>query len=228
MHPETSRLYLWFLIVTLCGIVIIGLEAADGTTFGIAWAQRQLEVSSTADLTLLPVDEAATLVETATTSAVLASVTVGATIALVYARWLFSSYGKLNLILWFVWGGCVLAAFIPLIITWGFKLNLDPDSQDVIEKCNQLNIDSFEKGLCEYRQLVFSIALIGMLGVFAVMWACWFKSTLPKAMQSGGTKEMTRVDVDGQTVAEDEANPEALTKKFRSERIPLLSLRVRK
>ena len=227
MHPETSRLYLWFLIVTLCGIVIIGLEAADGTTFGIAWAQRQLEVSSTADLTLLPVDEAATLVETATTSAVLASVTVGATIALVYARWLFSSYGKLNLILWFVWGGCVLAAFIPLMITWGLKLNLDPDSQDVIEKCNQLNIDSFEKGLCEYRQLVFSIALIGMLGVFAVMWACWFKSAFPKATQSGGTSKMTDVDVDPQTLGEDEANPVPLEKKFRSERIPLLSLRVR-
>ena len=203
------------------------MEAADGTTFGIAWAQRQLEVSSTADLTLLPVDEAATLVETATTSAVLASVTVGATIALVYARWLFSSYGKLNLILWFVWGGCVLAAFIPLMITWGLKLNLDPDSQDVIEKCNQLNIDTFEKGLCECRQLVFSIAFIGMLGVFAVMWACWFKSAFPKATQSGGTSKMTDVDVDPQTLGEDQANPAPANKQFRTERIPLLSLRVR-
>ena len=221
VDQETGRLFGWFVIVTLGGIVIIGLEAADGTTFGIAWAQRQLAVASTADLTLLPVDEAATLVETATTSAVLASVTAGATIALVYARWMFSSYGKVNLVLWFVWGGCVIAAFIPLFITWGFKINLDPDSQDVIDKCDQLNVDSFEKGLCEYRVLVFSIAVIAMLGVFAVMWCCWFKSAAPAAMQAEGEGEAAKISVATNQKGQDSAAP------FRSEKIPLLSLRVR-
>ena len=222
VDAETSRLFYWFAIVTLGGIVIIGLEAADGTTFGIAWAQRQLAVASTADLTLLPVDEAATLVETATTSAVLASVTAGATIALVYARWMFSSYGKVNLVLWFVWGGCVIAAFIPLFITWGFKINLDPDSQDVIDKCDQLNVDSFEKGLCEYRVLVFSIAVIAMLGVFAIMWCCWFKSAAPAAMQAEGEGEAAKINVRTNTKGEDSEKA-----PFRSEKIPLLSLRVR-
>lgn len=224
VDEETGRLFLWFVIVTLGGIVIIGLEAADGTTFGIAWAQRQLAVASTADLTLLPVDEAATLVETATTSAVLASVTAGATIALVYARWLFSSYGKVNLVLWFVWGGCVIAAFIPLFITWGFKINLDPDSQDVIDKCDQLNVDSFEKGLCEYRVLVFSIAVIAMLGVFAIMWCCWFKSAAPAAMQAEKKGEAQEVSVATNQLGVDTQEKKAA---FRSEKIPLLSLRVR-
>ena len=223
VNQETSRLYIWFLIVTLGGIVIIALEAADGTTFGIAWAQRQLEVASTADLTLLPVDEAATLVETATTSAVLASVTAGATIALVYTRWLFSSYGKLNFVLWFVWGGCVVAAFIPLFITWGFKINLDPDSQDVIDKCDQLNIDSFEKGLCEYRVLVFSIAVIAMFGVFAVMWCCWFKSVAPTLARTADRSETVTVGGEAEVNGKD-----AFTSApVRSEKIPLLSLRVR-
>ena len=224
VNQETSRLFYWFVIVTLGGIVMVGLEAADGTTFGIAWAQRQLEVASTADLTLLPVDEAATLVENAATSAVLTSVTAGATIALVYARWLFSSYGKTNLILWFVWGACVVAAFIPVFIAWGFKLNLDPDSQDVISRCNQLNVDSFEKGLCEYRQLIFSIALVAMLGVFAVMWCCWFKSAAPAAMETDEKGTPQNVDVNKPNVKVDGGKTVA---PFQSEKIPLLSLRVR-
>ena len=92
----------------------------------------------------------------------------------------------------------------------------------MIDKCDQLNVDSFEKGLCEYRVLVFSIAVIAMLGVFAVMWCCWFKSAAPAALAAEKKGEAQEVSVGTNQMGVD---PEKAP--FRSEKIPLLSLRVR-
>jgi len=227
-----TRLGLFVLFVALAGMVIVALEATDGVTWGIAYAQRQLEttVNGTNDLSI---NDASVLVEEAATSAVLVSITAGAIIALTYGRWLFTSYGKTNLVTWFIWGGAVLAAMIPLFIVFGIKFTVDPAQQGVLDKCAKLDIDSFEKFVCENRELVFSFALILILGVFAVMWCCWLWKVAPEITKTDPVSKLPSAVVhaipaeekveaakDGEEVAE--AAP------FRAERMPLLALRVRK
>lgn len=230
-----TRLGLFVLFVVLAGMVIVALEATDGVTWGIAYAQRQLEttVNGTNDLSI---NDASVLVEEAATSAVLVSITAGAIIALTYGRWLFTSYGKTNLLTWFIWGGAVLAAMIPLFIVFGIKFTVDPAQQGVLDKCAKLDIDTFEKFVCENRELVFSFALILILGVFAVMWCCWLIKVAPEtvkqdtsaapnapaqaAIESGQTPA---APADGATIVA----PSTTVRAFGEERIPLLALRVR-
>lgn len=227
-----TRLGLFVLFVVLAGMVLVALEASDGVTWGIAYAQRQLgtTLNNTNDLSI---NEASVLVEEAATSAVLVSITLGALIALAYGRWLFTSYGKTNFVTWFVWGGAVLAAMIPIFVVFGIKFTVDPAQQEVLEKCAQLDIDSFEKFVCENRELVFSFALILLLGVFAIMWCCWLIKVVPKATESNNTSEAHSAVLEAApppqpaTLAQGDQPVTKSHKAFQSERIPLLSLRVR-
>ena len=226
-----TRLGLFVLFVALAGMVIVALEATDGVTWGIAYAQRQLgtTVNGTNDLSI---NDASVLVEEAATSAVLVSITAGSIIALTYGRWLFTSYGKTNLLTWFIWGGAVLASMLPLFIVFGIKFTVDPAQQGVLDKCAQLDIDSFEKFVCENRELVFSFALILILGVFAVMWCCWLWKVVPEATESDDAEEPNEAimnSVETEPPAAAVAGQEEVPKNapFHSERMPLLSLRVR-
>lgn len=227
-----TRLGFFVLFVVLAGMVMVALEASDGVTWGIAYAQRQLgtTLNNTNDLSI---NEASVLVEEAATSAVLVSITAGSVIALAYGRWLFTSYGKTNLLTWFVWGGAVIAALLPIFILFGIKFTVDPAQQAVLEKCSQLDIDSFESFVCENRELVFSFALIILFGVFAIMWCCWLWKLAPEICSSDDSSEPNDAALNAvkpskpaRSVAGKKSVP--VRAPFQSESIPLLSLRVRK
>ena len=224
--PGTTRLYYWFLLTLLGFIALIAFEAADGVAWGISWAGRQLDVYA-ADLNSLDVDKAATLVEEAATSAVLCAVSTGVLLSLAYARWLFTSYGKQNCLCSIIWLGCVIAGLIPIFITWGFKLVLDPNEQEVLDKCDYLTPDSFEATLCTNRAVVFTIALLLICAVFAIMFCCWQIKVLPTLFKRNNAETPSAAADSGSALrrAFDRARPakEAMGK----EKIPLLSLRVR-
>ena len=224
--PGTTRLYYWFLLTLLGFIALIAFEAADGVAWGISWAGRQLDVYA-ADLNSLDVDKAATLVEEAATSAVLCAVSTGVLLSLAYARWLFTSYGKQNCLCSIIWLGCVIAGLIPIWITWGFKLVLDPDEQEVLDKCDYLTPDSFEATLCTNRAVVFTIALLLICAVFGIMFCCWQIKVLPTLFKRNNAEQPSAAADSGSVLrrAFDRVRPakEAMGK----EKIPLLSLRVR-
>ena len=220
----TGRIFLWIVLVVLAGIVLVAFEAADGVAWGISWAGRQLEVYA-ADLNALDVDQAATLVEKAATSAVLAGVSMGALVALVYARWLFTSKTTQGFLCSFIWLGCVVAGLIPIVINFGFKVALNPDEQEVLSDCDYHSPDSFEHFLCKNRAIVFTISLLVLVVVFGIMWCCWLRTVVPSLFRVGKSNN-------GHTsggVSQPTANAETMSKDapFQTERIPLLSLRVR-
>ena len=219
----TGRIFLWIVLVVLAGIVLVAFEAADGVAWGISWAGRQLEVYA-ADMNALDVDQAATLVEKAATSAVLAGVSMGALIALVYARWLFTSKTTQGFLCSFIWLGCVVAGLIPIVINFGFKVALNPDEQEVLSDCDYHSPDSFEHFLCKNRAIVFTISLLVLVVVFGIMWCCWLRTVVPSLFKVGQSKEgHTSGGVTPATAgAETAANA-----PFQTEKIPLLSLRVR-
>ena len=226
--PGTARLYYWFLLTVLGFIVLIAFEAADGVAWGISWAGRQLDVYA-ADLNSLDVDQAATLVEEAATSAVLCAVSTGVLLSLAYARWLFTSYGKQNCLCSIIWLGCVIAGLIPIWITWGFKLVLDPDEQEVLDKCDYLTPDSFEATLCTNRGIVFSIALLLICTVFIIMFCCWQIKVLPMLFQRNANDNLNAAANASTNLRKrlDNVRVRAAKEPMGKERIPLLSLRVR-
>ena len=217
----TGRIFLWIVLVVLAGIVLVAFEAADGVAWGISWAGRQLEVYA-ADLNALDVDQAATLVEKAATSAVLAGVSMGALIALVYARWLFTSETTQGFLCSFIWLGCVIAGLIPIVINFGFKVALNPDEQEVLSDCDYHSPDSFEHFLCKNRAIVFTISLLVLVVVFGIMWCCWLREVVPSLFRIGKSRQPSNAGGDDHKKATTEESA-----PFRTERIPLLSLRVR-
>ena len=219
----TGRIFLWIVLVVLAGIVLVAFEAADGVAWGISWAGRQLEVYA-ADLNALDVDQAATLVEKAATSAVLAGVSMGALIALVYARWLFTSKTTQGFLCSFIWLGCVVAGLIPIVINFGFKVALNPDEQEVLSDCDYHSPDSFEHFLCKNRAIVFTISLLVLVVVFGIMWCCWLRTVVPSLFRVGQSNKGHTAGGGSQPTANAEKAAEA---PFEKERIPLLSLRVR-
>ncbi len=220
----TGRIFLWIVLVVLAGIVLVAFEAADGVAWGISWAGRQLEVYA-ADLNALDVDQAATLVEKAATSAVLAGVSMGALIALVYARWLFTSKTTQGFLCAFIWLGCVVAGLIPIVINFGFKVALNPDEQEVLSDCDYHSPDSFEHFLCKNRAIVFTISLLVLVVVFGIMWCCWLRTVVPSLFRVGKSNNGHPSGGKSQATANSETTPNAAP--FQTERIPLLSLRVR-
>lgn len=224
--PGTARLYYWFLLTVLGFIVLIAFEAADGVAWGISWAGRQLDVYA-ADLNSLDVDKAATLVEEAATSAVLCAVSTGVLLSLAYARWLFTSYGKQNCLCSIIWLGCVIAGLIPIFITWGFKLVLNPDEQEVLDKCDYLTPDSFEAFLCTNRGIVFSIALLLICTVFLIMFCCWQIKVLPTLFQRNARDNLNAAADSGARLRVGFDRVRAAKEPMGKEKIPLLSLRVR-
>ena len=220
----TGRIFLWIVLVVLAGIVLVAFEAADGVAWGISWAGRQLEVYA-ADLNALDVDQAATLVEKAATSAVLAGVSMGALIALVYARWLFTSKTTQGFLCAFIWLGCVVAGLIPIVINFGFKVALNPDEQEVLSDCDYHSPDSFEHFLCKNRAIVFTISLLVLVVVFGIMWCCWLREVVPSLFRVGQSSKPSTSGGKSQPTANTE--PLGTLAPVQTEKIPLLSLRVR-
>ena len=104
---------------------------------------------------------------------------------------------------------------------------LDPNEQEVLDKCDYLTPDSFEATLCTNRAVVFTIALLLICAVFGIMFCCWQIKVLPTLFKRNNAETPSKAADSGSVLrrAFDGIRPakEAMGK----EKIPLLSLRVR-
>ena len=162
------------------------------------------------------------LVVGTSTGAILAAVSLGVLLASIYARYLFISRGSLNKVCSLLWIGVVIAGLVPLIITFGTEFQLDPEQQAVSDDCSFFGTaDSFEKFICENRQVTYTIAILVMLAILLFMWISWILWTLCGICTTFNAAPRAPVGSAGLPQAQE------VYAKIGKERIPLLSLRVR-
>ena len=220
-EPSVGRVSTWFLLVSLAGLVLIGLESVNAVGWGVAWGNRVLEWTGALENGLTAAS-AVELVESSTTGAILAAVSLGVLLASIYARYLFISRGSLNKVCSLLWIGVVIAGLVPLIITFGTEFQLDPEQQAVSDDCSFFGTaDSFEKFICENRQVTYTIAILVMLAILLFMWISWILWTLCGICTTFNAAPRAPVGSAGLPQAQE------VYAKIGKERIPLLSLRVR-
>lgn len=220
-EPSVGRVTTWFLLVSVAGLVLIGLESVNAVGWGVAWGNRVLAWTGALENGLTAAS-AVELVESSTTGAILAAVSLGVLLASIYARYLFISRGSLNKVCSLVWIGVVIAGLLPLIITFGTEFQLDPDQQAVSDDCSFFGTaDSFEKFICENRQFTYTIAILVMLAILLFMWISWILWTLCGICTTFNAAPRAPVGSAGLPQAQE------VYAKIGKERIPLLSLRVR-
>ena len=223
-EPSVGRVSTWFLLVGVAGLVLIGLESVNAVGWGVAWGNRVLAWTGSLENGLTAAS-AVGLVESSTTGAILAAVSLGVLLASVYTRYLFTSRGNLNKICALLWIGVVIAGLLPLIITFGTDFQLDPEQQAVSEDCAYFGTaDSFERFICENRTLTYTIAILVMVAILAFMWLSWLLSTFCTICDNWNASESSGLTSSRAT----EAAEAAPFKSVASDRIPLLSLRVRR
>ena len=225
-EPSVGRVTTWFLLVSVAGLVLIGLESVNAVGWGVAWGNRVLAWTGALENGLTAAS-AVELIESSSTGAILAAVSLGVLLASIYARYLFISRGSLNKVCSLLWIGVVIAGLIPLIITFGTEFQLDPDQQVVSEDCSFFGTtDSFEKFICENRQFTYTIAILVMLAILLFMWISWVLWTLCGICTTFNAAPRAPVGSAGVP------QPQVVSantpfKGVASDRIPLLSLRVR-
>lgn len=220
-EPSVGRVTTWFLLVSLAGLVLIGLESVNAVGWGVAWGNRVLAWTGALENGLTAAS-AVELIESSSTGAILAAVSLGVLLASIYARYLFISRGSLNKVCSLLWIGVVIAGLVPLIITFGTEFQLDPEQQVVSEDCSFFGTaDSFEKFICENRQLTYTIAILVMLAILLFMWISWILWTLCGICTTFNAAPRAPVGSAGLPQAQE------VYAKIGKERIPLLSLRVR-
>jgi len=220
-EPSVGRVTTWFLLVSLAGLVLIGLESVNAVGWGVAWGNRVLAWTGALENGLTAAS-AVELVESSSTGAILAAVSLGVLLASIYARYLFISRGSLNKVCSLLWIGVVIAGLIPLIITFGTEFQLDPEQQAVSDDCSFFGTaDSFEKFICENRQVTYTIAILVMLAILLFMWISWILWTLCGICTTFNAAPRAPVGSAGIPQAQE------VYAKIGKERIPLLSLRVR-
>ena len=226
-EPSVGRVTTWFLLVSVAGLVLIGLESVNAVGWGVAWGNRVLAWTGALENGLTAAS-AVELIESSSTGAILAAVSLGVLLASIYARYLFISRGSLNKVCSLVWIGVVIAGLLPLIITFGTEFQLDPDQQAVSEDCSFFGTtDSFEKFICENRQFTYTIAILVMLAILLFMWISWVLWTLCGICTTFNAAP--RAPVGSAGVPQPKvASAAAPFKSVADDRIPLLSLRVRK
>ena len=223
-EPSVGRVSTWFLLVGVAGLVLIGLESVNAVGWGVAWGNRVLAWTGSLENGLTAAS-AVGLVESSTTGAILAAVSLGVLLASVYTRYLFTSRGNLNKICALLWIGVVIAGLLPLIITFGTDFELDPEQQAVSEDCAYFGTaDSFERFICENRTLTYTIAILVMVAILAFMWLSWLLSTFCTICDNWNASQSSGLTSSRAT----EAAEAAPFKSVASDRIPLLSLRVRR
>lgn len=220
-EPSVGRVTTWFLLVSLAGLVLIGLESVNAVGWGVAWGNRVLAWTGALENGLTAAS-AVELVESSSTGAILAAVSLGVLLASIYARYLFISRGSLNKVCSLLWIGVVIAGLVPLIITFGTEFQLDPEQQAVSDDCSFFGTaDSFEKFICENRQVTYTIAILVMLAILLFMWISWILWTLCGICTTFNAAPRAPVGSAGLPQAQE------VYAKIGKERIPLLSLRVR-
>ena len=220
------RVTLWIFLITVASLVLIGLESINATAWGIAWANRVLGWTA-ADANTLTTTVAIELMESSLTGAVLSAVAMGVLLGAIYARWLFTSEGNMNKICSILWFGIVIAGCLPLIITFGSEFSFTPEEQEIASDCSYFGAaDSFEKFICENRGITFTWAFIIQAGILAFIWLSWIASTFCNTCTSFDAA--TPVDLASTGNPDPQTAEAAPFKGVASDRIPLLSLRVRR
>lgn len=218
------RVALWIFLITIASLVLIGLESINATAWGIAWANRVLGWTA-ADTNSLTTTVAIELMEKSLTGAVLSAVAMGVLLGAIYARWLFTSEGDLNKICSILWFGIVIAGLVPLIITFGSEFSFTPEEQEIASDCSYFGAaDSFEKFICENRGITFTWAFIIQAAILGFIWLTWIISTFCNTCQTFDAAEPAT----GVPVPATARGTKAPFKGVASDRIPLLSLRVRR
>lgn len=224
VNPVTKRVSLWFLLISIAGFVLIGLESVNAVAYGVAWGNRVLQWTGDVE-NGLTTTAAVDLIEKSITGAVLSAISLGVLLAAIYTRYLFSSKGWMNKICSLMWIGVVIAGLFPLLLTFGSQFSLDPDQQAVADDCaNFGSDDTFEKFLCENRQFVYTIAIVIMAAVVGFMWICWLLQSFLNVCTTFDAATKLNVGSDAPVVA---TAPKLRTAANASDKIPLLSLRVK-
>ena len=221
---SARRVTLWIFLITVASLVLIGLESVNATAWGIAWANRLMgwTPASENDLTGTVAIE---LMESSLTGAVLSAVAMGVLLGAIYARWLFTSSGNMNKICSILWFGIVIAGCLPLLITFGSDLTFTPEEQEIASDCSYFgDADSFEKFICENRGVTFTWAFIIQAGILGFIWLSWIASTFCNTCTSFDAA----TPVDLASTGNPDPKTAAPFKGVASDRIPLLSLRVRR
>ena len=226
VNPVSSRVSLWFLLISIAGFVLIGLESVNAVAYGVAWGNRVLQWTGDVE-NGLTTTAAVDLIEKSITGAVLSAISLGVLLAAIYTRYMFSSTGWMNKVCSLMWIGVVIAGLFPLLLTFGSQFSLDPDQQAVADDCaNFGSDDTFEKFLCENRQFVYTIAIVLMAAVLGFMWICWLIQSFLNVCTTFDAATKASVASDGGLTA---YAPKAAVSAapIASDKIPLLSLRVK-
>lgn len=224
VNPVTKRVSLWFLLISIAGFVLIGLESVNAVAYGVAWGNRVLQWTGDVE-NGLTTTAAVDLIEKSITGAVLSAISLGVLLAAIYTRYLFSSKGWLNKICSLMWIGVVIAGLFPLLLTFGSQFSLDPDQQAVADDCaNFGSDDTFEKFLCENRQFVYTIAIVIMAAVVGFMWICWLLQSFLNVCTTYDASTKLNIGSDAPVLA---SAPKQSLAPIASDKIPLLSLRVK-
>ena len=224
VNPVTKRVSLWFLLISIAGFVLIGLESVNAVAYGVAWGNRVLQWTGDVE-NGLTTTAAVDLIEKSITGAVLSAISLGVLLAAIYTRYLFSSKGWMNKICSLMWIGVVIAGLFPLLLTFGSQFSLDPDQQAVADDCaNFGSDDTFEKFLCENRQFVYTIAIVIMAAVVGFMWICWLLQSFLNVCTTYDASTKLDVGSDAPVLA---SAPKQAAAPIASDKIPLLSLRVK-
>ena len=219
------RVTLWIFLITVASLVLIGLESVNATAWGIAWANRLMGWTPASDNALTGT-VAIELMESSLTGAVLSAVAMGVLLGAIYARWLFTSSGNMNKICSILWFGIVIAGCLPLLITFGSDLTFTPEEQEIASDCSYFgDADSFEKFICENRGVTFTWAFIIQAGILGFIWLSWIASTFCNTCTAFDAATPADLAPTGNPDPENAAAP---FKSVASDRIPLLSLRVRR
>ena len=226
VNPVTKRVSYWFILISIAGFVLIGLESVNAVAYGVAWGNRVLQWTGDVE-NGLTTTAAVDLIEKSITGAVLSAISLGVLLAAIYTRYLFSSKGWMNKICSLMWIGVVIAGMFPLLLTFGSQFSLDPDQQAVADDCaNFGSDDTFEKFLCENRQFVYTIAIVIMAAVLGFMWICWFLQSFLNVCTTYDASTKLNVGSDAPILASAPKGAAAAA-PIASDKIPLLSLRVK-